>query len=61
MVTGYNQTQLGVQTLTISNTFEYTLSNGTQIQDPKTMTYEVEVTNQAKTITITPLQLPHHL
>ena len=54
MVTGYNQTQLGVQTLTISNTFEYTLSNGTQIQDPKTMTYEVEVTNQAKTITITP-------
>ena len=54
MVTGYKQTQLGVQTLTISNTFEYTLSNGTQIQDPKTMTYEVEVTNQAKTITITP-------
>ena len=54
MVTGYNKTQLGVQTLTISNTFEYTLSNGTQIQDPKTMTYEVEVTNQAKTITITP-------
>ncbi len=35
MVTGYNKTQLGVQTLTISNTFEYTLSNGTQIQDQK--------------------------
>ena len=54
MVTGYNQTQLGVQTLTITNTFKYTLSDGTQIPDTKTMTYEVEVTNQAKKITITP-------
>ena len=54
MVTGYNKTQLGVQTLTISYTFTYTLSDGAQIQDPITMTYEVEVTNPAKTITITP-------
>ena len=54
MVTVYNKTQLGVQTLTISYTFTYTLSNGAQIQDPITMTYEVEVTNPAKTITITP-------
>ena len=53
MVTGYNKTQLGVQTLTISYTFTYTLSDGAQIQDPITMTYEVEVTNPAKTITIT--------
>lgn len=48
MVTGYNKTQLGVQTLTISYTFTYTLSDGAQIQDPITMTYEVEVTNPAK-------------
>ena len=54
MVTVYNKTQLGVQTLTISYTFTYTLSDGAQIQDPITMTYEVEVTNPAKTITITP-------
>ena len=54
MVTGYNKTQLGVQTLTISYTFTYTLSDGAQIQDPITMTYEVEVTNPAKKITITP-------
>ena len=54
MVTGYNKTQLGVQTLTISYTFTYTLPDGAQIQDPITMTYEVEVTNPAKTITITP-------
>ena len=54
MVTGYNKTQLGVQTLTISYTFTYTLSDGAQIQDPITITYEVEVTNPAKTITITP-------
>ena len=54
MVTVYNKTQLGVQTLTISYTFTYTLSDGEQIQDPITMTYEVEVTNPAKTITITP-------
>ena len=54
MVTVYNKTQLGVQTLTISYTFTYTLSDGAQIQDPITMTYEVEVTNPAKTITNTP-------
>ena len=54
MVTGYNPTQLGVQTLTITNTFKYTLSDGTQIPDTKTMTYEVEVTNPATAITITP-------
>ena len=30
------------------------MSDGAQIQDPITMTYEVEVTNPAKTITITP-------
>ena len=54
MVTVYNKTQLGVQTLTISYTFTYTLSDGAQIQDPITMTYEVEVTNPAKTIKITP-------
>ena len=54
MVTVYNKTQLGVQTLTISYTFTYTLSDGAQIQDPITMTYEVEVTNPAKTITIRP-------
>ena len=54
MVTGYNPTQLGVQTLTITNTFKYTLSDGTQIPDTKKMTYEVEVTNPATAITITP-------
>ena len=54
MVTGYNPTQLGVQTLTITNIFKYTLSDGTQIPDTKTMTYEVEVTNPATAITITP-------
>ena len=52
-VTGYDKTHIGTQTITVSRTFNYTLSDGTTIPDTITRTFEVEVTNLAKAITIT--------
>ena len=52
-VTGYDKTHIGTQTITVSRTFNYTLSDGTTIPDTITQTFEVEVTNLAKAITIT--------
>ena len=52
-VTGYDKTHIGTQTITVSRTFNYTLSDGTIIPDTITQTFEVEVTNLAKAITIT--------
>ena len=52
-VTGYDKTYIGTQTITVSRTFNYTLSDGTIIPDTITHTFEVEVTNPAKEIAIT--------
>ena len=52
-ITGYDKTQIGLQTITVTQNFKYTLSDGTIIPETITQTFEVEVTNLAKAITIT--------
>ena len=54
MVTGYDKTKIDVQTLTVTYNFNYELSDGQQIPDKIVKTYEVQVTNPAKSIEITP-------
>lgn len=54
MITGYKPSQKGVQTLTVTYDAKYTLSDGTIITDTITHTFDVEVLNTAKSISITP-------
>ncbi|MCI9366442.1 MAG: hypothetical protein HFJ54_08100 [Clostridia bacterium] len=54
MITGYKPNQKGTQTLTVTYNAKYTLSDGQVITDTITHTFEVEVLNTAKSISITP-------
>lgn len=54
MVTGFDNTKPGTQTLTITYKPVYTLSDGKQITDTITKTFEIEVVNAISSITITP-------
>ena len=52
MTTGYNKTTIGKQTITVKYDVPYTLSS-TTLTERITQTFQVEVTNPAKTIAIT--------
>lgn len=53
MVTGYDKTEIGVQTLTVTYNFNYELSDGQQIADKIVKTYEVQVQDEVESIEIT--------
>ncbi|MCI9177409.1 MAG: hypothetical protein HFJ28_02275, partial [Clostridia bacterium] len=54
MISGYNKTKLGSQTVTVNYTVTYTLSDGNTLSDNFTKTFTVNVQNTAKAIEITP-------
>ena len=54
MVSGYNATKLGTQTVTVKYNAKYTLSDGNTLTDTITKTFTVNVDNEAQSIEITP-------
>ena len=54
IVSGYNATKLGTQTITVKYNAKYTLSDGNTITDTITKTFIVNVDNEAESIEITP-------
>lgn len=54
MVTGYDNTQIGPQTLTVTYDAKYELSDGSTVDETFKETFDIEVINPAESIEITP-------